>query len=44
VGWFKEVFSPSIDRFETIFSENTVPEGAAQMRESISGPVQEHVY
>jgi hypothetical protein len=44
VGWFKEVFSPSIDRFETVFSGNTVPEGAAHMRESVSGPVQEHVY
>jgi hypothetical protein len=44
VGWFREVFSPSIDRFETVFSDNTVPEGAAHMRESISGPVQEHVY
>lgn len=44
VGWFQEVFSPSIDRFETIFSDDTVPEGAAHMRESISGPVREHVY
>jgi hypothetical protein len=44
VGWFKEVFSPSTDRFETVFSDNAVPEGAAHMRESVSGSVQEHVY
>lgn len=44
VGWFKEVLSPSIDRFETVFSDNTVPEGAAHMRESVSGPLKEHVY
>lgn len=44
VGWFLEVFSPSIDRFETVFSNDTIPEGAAHMRESVSGPMREHVY
>lgn len=43
-GWFLEVFFPSIDRFETVFSDNSVPEGAAHMREGISGPMKEHVY
>jgi hypothetical protein len=44
VGWFKEVFFPPIDRFETVFSDNEVPEGCAHMRESVSGPILEHVY
>jgi hypothetical protein len=44
IGWFMEVFSPSMDRLETVFSDNDVPEGIAHMRESISGPLQEHVY
>lgn len=44
VGWFKEVFSPSADRFETVFSSNDTAEGVAHMRESISGQLQEHVY
>lgn len=43
-GWFLEVFLPSIDRFETVFSDNIVPEGAANMREAISGEIQQHVY
>lgn len=44
VGWFLEVFLPSMDRFETVFSDNVEPEGAAHMRESVSGMLQEHVY
>ncbi|KAL1584807.1 hypothetical protein WHR41_06552 [Cladosporium halotolerans] len=44
VGWFREAFSPSIDRFENIFSDNEVPEGVAHMRESVSRELQEHVY
>jgi hypothetical protein len=44
IGWFMEVFSPSMDRLETVFSDNDVPEGIAHMRESVSGPLQEHVY
>ena len=43
-GWFLEVFFPSIDRFETVFSDNVQPEGAAYMREGVSGTLQEHVY
>ncbi|KAJ7630436.1 heme-containing dehydratase protein [Roridomyces roridus] len=35
---------PSVDRFETVFSNNEVPEGAAHMREGVSGQIQEHVY
>ncbi|OBR11626.1 Phenylacetaldoxime dehydratase [Colletotrichum higginsianum IMI 349063] len=42
-GWFLEVFLPTVDRFETVFSTAT-PEGAAHMRESSSGPIREHVY
>lgn len=43
-GCFLEVFFPSIDRFETVFSNDVVPEGAAHMRESASGAIREHVY
>ena len=45
-GWFLEVFSPSVDRIETILSYQggVQPVGAAQMLESHSGPVQEHGY
>ena len=43
-GWFLEVFFPSFERFETVFSDNEVPEGAANMRESVSGPMKEHAY
>ncbi|KAI5368102.1 putative hem-containing dehydratase [Septoria linicola] len=43
-GWFLEVFLPTIDRFETVFSDNTVPKGAANMRAGVSGEMQQHVY
>ncbi|KAK1762311.1 hem-containing dehydratase protein [Phialemonium atrogriseum] len=43
-GWFREIFFPTMDRFETVFSNADVPEGAAYMREAVSGPVSEHVY
>lgn len=43
-GWFLEVFFPSIERFETVFSDNEFPEGAANMRSSVSGPMKEHGY
>jgi len=43
-GWFREVFFPTLDRFETVFSSAEIPEGAAYMRQTVSGPVQEHVY
>lgn len=42
-GWFMEVFLPTADRFETVFTTAT-PEGAAHMREGLSGPIKEHVY
>lgn len=43
-GWFLEVFLPTMDRLETVFSDNQVPEGVAHMREGVGGPIQEHVY
>lgn len=43
-GWFKEVLCPSIDRFETVFSNPENPEGAANMQERISGEMEEHAY
>ncbi|PNH37581.1 hypothetical protein VD0004_g9208 [Verticillium dahliae] len=42
-GWFLEVFYPTIDRFETVITTE-VPQGAANLRETMSGPIQEHVY
>ncbi|KAF9694276.1 hypothetical protein EKO04_007865 [Ascochyta lentis] len=35
---------PSVDRFKTVFSNSEVPEGAANMREKISGEMGEHAY
>lgn len=43
-GWFREVFFPPLDRLETVFSNNEIPEGAAHMREAVSGEIQEHAY
>ncbi|KAJ2977632.1 hypothetical protein NQ176_g4261 [Zarea fungicola] len=43
-GWFLEVFLPPIERFETVFSSDTSPEGAAHMQESFSAPIREHGY
>jgi hypothetical protein len=43
-GWFLESFLPSMDRLETVFSDDVVPEGAAHMRNGISGQIQEHGY
>lgn len=43
-GWFLELFLPTVECFETVFSDNTVPEGAAHMREGVSGEILEHVY
>ncbi|GKT41034.1 phenylacetaldoxime dehydratase [Colletotrichum spaethianum] len=42
-GWFLEVFLPTVDRLETVFT-TAVQEGASHMRESVSGPIREHVY
>lgn len=45
VGWFREVFFPTLDRYETVFSNREAgEEGAARMRAGMSGPVREHVY
>jgi hypothetical protein len=43
-GWFREVLSPSVERFETVFSNNACPEGAANMQEEISGELEAHAY
>lgn len=43
-GWFQEVLEPTMDRIETIFSDDGQPEGAAHMQESMSGQLQEHGY
>lgn len=42
-GWFLEVFFPTVERFETLHN-TPLPEGAANMREDLSGPIQEHGY
>lgn len=44
VGWFKEIFSPTMDRLETVFSDKNGLEGIANLGESMSGQLQEHVY
>jgi hypothetical protein len=47
VGWFQEVFLPSVDRYETVFTdllEGKGPEACGTMAESLSGPVVEHGY
>lgn len=43
-GWFLEVFFPTMDRLETLFNTNDVPEGCAHMRAGMSGEIQEHGY
>jgi hypothetical protein len=43
-GWFQEVLYPTVDRFETVFSNNENPEGAANMQEKMSGEMAEHGY
>ena len=45
-GWFLEIFLPSVDRFEALFSckSDSVNEGASYMRTGLSGPIQEYVY
>lgn len=43
-GWFLEVLCPTLDRFETVFSNSESPEGAAVMQEKISGEMLEHGY
>lgn len=43
-GWFQEILRPTVDRFETVFSNNGNPEGAANMQGTISDEMQEHAY
>ncbi|KAF1956704.1 phenylacetaldoxime dehydratase [Byssothecium circinans] len=43
-GWFQEILSPSMERIETVFSNHSAPEGAANMQEKISGELEEHGY
>ena len=42
-GYFAEVLSPSVTRFETLFSNDRV-EGAANLADGLSGEVTEHGY
>lgn len=43
-GWFTEIFFPSVDRLETVFSHTGAPEGVAHLEESQAGPIREHTY
>jgi hypothetical protein len=43
-GWFREVFLPTIDRVETVYTTTDNTEGFGHLRESSSGMVQEHAY
>ncbi|KAF2035280.1 hypothetical protein EK21DRAFT_97019 [Setomelanomma holmii] len=43
-GWLKEVLRPTIDHFETVFSNSEHPEGAANMQDHISGEIEQHAY
>lgn len=43
MGYFTEVLRPSVERFETLFSNDRV-EGVAVLADHLSGPVQEHAY
>lgn len=45
-GWFLEVFFPSIERVETVFSDGngSAAEGVARMADGLSGAVKEHGY
>ncbi|KAH9876926.1 hypothetical protein IAQ61_002287 [Plenodomus lingam] len=43
-GWFQEILRPTVDRFETNFSNPAYVEGAANLQEHMSGKVREHGY
>ncbi|KAJ3568836.1 hypothetical protein NPX13_g6285 [Xylaria arbuscula] len=43
-GWFMEVFFPTMDRIETAYTNNEIAEGAAHLKDSISGAITEHGY
>jgi hypothetical protein len=38
-GWFKEIFFPTVERFEAVFSNNEASGGLAYMRENMGGPI-----
>jgi hypothetical protein len=44
VGWFIEAIFPTMDRFETVFSNPSSPEGAAVLSSHMSGAIEEHGY
>ncbi|KAF2799688.1 phenylacetaldoxime dehydratase [Melanomma pulvis-pyrius CBS 109.77] len=43
-GWFLEVFTPTVDRWETVISAQDIKEGSSHMRDGISGDIKEHGY
>lgn len=43
LGYFTEVLTPSVDRFETLFSNDRV-EGVSALADALSGEVREHGY
>ncbi|PWN22609.1 hypothetical protein BCV69DRAFT_151620 [Microstroma glucosiphilum] len=44
IGWFVEAIFPSMDRFETVFSNAASLEGAAVLSSHMSGAIEEHGY
>jgi hypothetical protein len=43
-GYFLEIFTPTVDRWETVISRPDILEGGSHMRECISGDIKEHGY
>lgn len=43
-GWFQEIFLPTMDRVETVYSDLNEPEAHGTMSEKLSGLIREHVY
>jgi aldoxime dehydratase len=43
LGFFLELLTPSVDRFETLFSNDRL-EGVARLADGLSGDVREHAY
>lgn len=43
-GWYLEQFMPSLDRFETVFSDSKAQEGFSTMESGRSGQIEEHAY
>jgi hypothetical protein len=43
-GYFLEVFTPTMDRWETVISRPDILEGGSHMREGVSGDIKEHGY